>query len=442
MILDILLTFFLVFLNGFFVAAEFAIVKVRLSQIELKVKEGSKLAKLSSNIVHHLDAYLSATQLGITIASLALGWIGEPVVSAIIINLMDMFGFSITPEMAHKIALPVAFVTITILHIVFGELAPKSLAIQRSEQVTLLVSIPLRIFYLLFSPFIWLLNSFANLMLRLAGFPAVSELDQLHSSDEIRYILDESKKSGIIEAADYNLINKIFDFSNKDIKQIMVPRGKIVGIDSSLSFDEIVQVFINEGYTRMPVYTQDIDNIIGTLNAKELFPALLKQGKKTINEMLRQAYFVQENDMLKQVLNNMLKNKVHIAFVLDEFGGIAGMVTMEDIIEEIIGEIQDEYDDEKPLINKITDNEYIISARTVINDLNEILPVPLPESEEYETVGGMIMCNVGRIPELNEELELEHYKVIILQRSNRLIELVKIIQKMDNSNEDNLEHEK
>lgn len=442
MILDILLTFFLVFLNGFFVAAEFAIVKVRLSQIELKVKEGSKLAKLSSNIVHHLDAYLSATQLGITIASLALGWIGEPVVSAIIINLMDMFGFSITPEMAHKIALPVAFVTITILHIVFGELAPKSLAIQRSEQVTLLVSIPLRIFYLLFSPFIWLLNSFANLMLRLAGFPAVSELDQLHSSDEIRYILDESKKSGIIEAADYNLINKIFDFSNKDIKQIMVPRGKIVGIDSSLSFDEIVQVFINEGYTRMPVYTQDIDNIIGTLNAKELFPALLKQGKKTINEMLRQAYFVQENDMLKQVLNNMLKNKVHIAFVLDEFGGIAGMVTMEDIIEEIIGEIQDEYDDEKPLINKITDNEYIISARTVINDLNEILPVPLPESEEYETVGGMIMCNVGRIPELNEEVELEHYKVIILQRSNRLIELVKIIQKMDNSKEDNLEHEK
>lgn len=436
MILDILLTFFLVFLNGFFVAAEFAIVKVRLSQIELKVKEGGKLAKLSSHIVHHLDAYLSATQLGITIASLALGWIGEPVVSAIIINLMDMLGFPIAPEMAHKIALPAAFVTITILHIVFGELAPKSLAIQRSEQITLLVSVPLRLFYLLFSPFIWLLNSFANLMLRLVGFPPVSELDQLHSSDELRYILDESKKSGIIEATDYNLINKIFDFSHKDIKQIMVPRGKIVGIDSSLTFDEIVQLFINEGYTRMPVYTQDIDNIIGTLNAKELFPGLQKQGKKTINDMLRKAYFVQETDMLKQVLNNMLRNKVHIAFVLDEFGGIAGMVTMEDIIEEIIGEIQDEYDDEIPLINKITENEYIISARTVINDLNDILPLPLPESEEYETLGGMIMSHAGRIPELNEEFELDDYKVIILQRSNRLIELVKIIPKIDNSEKD------
>jgi len=429
MILQVLITFFLVFLNGFFVAAEFAIVKVRQSQIELLVRNGNRLAKLSKHIIEHMDAYLSATQLGITLASLGLGWIGEPVVGAIITNLMAFFGLELSPETAHSISLPIAFVTITVLHIVFGELAPKSLAIQRSEKVTLLVSIPLRMFYFIFSPFIWVLNSFANYILKISGFPPINEIDQIHSSDEIRFILDESRKSGMLEVSDHQLISNIFEFSDKDIKQIMVPRGKIVAVESSMELEEIVKTFIREGYTRLPIYDKEIDNIVGVFNAKDLLPLLLTKEDKNPTEFMRQVYFVQEDELLKSVLNKMLKNKVHITIVLDEFGGIAGMVTMEDIIEEIIGEIQDEYDDEQPLIKKLNEQEFVVSAFAVINELNDMLPVELPESEDYETIGGMVTSVAGRIPRQNEKIELDDYWCIILKSSERLIESVKLIAK-------------
>ena len=436
MFLQLLLTFFLVFCNAFFVAAEFAIVKVRESQIELLVRTGNRIARTSKHIIEHLDTYLSATQLGITLASLGLGWIGEPVVSAFIIGVFNIFGVSIDPKLAHSIALPSAFILITILHIVFGELAPKSLAIQRPEQITLLVSLPLRLFYLVFSPFIWLLNKFANFLLKLAGFPPISETEQLHSSAEIRFILDESSKSGIIEVTDHKLINNIFEFADKDVKQVMVPRGKIVAIEKSMTFDEIVNKFISEGYSRMPVYDKNIDNITGMLNAKDIIMAQAAGSDRQVDSLIRKVYFIHEDELLKKVLNTMLRNKVHIAVVVDEFGGVAGLVTMEDIIEEIIGEIQDEYDDEKPLIEKLENNVFIISASAVISDINKLLPLPLPESEDYETLGGMIMGVAGKIPEVGEMVEFDGYMCEILQRSERTIEKVKLIRKqMEQVNE-------
>ncbi len=426
MILNILLTLLLVFLNGFFVAAEFAIVKVRLSQVELRIRSGSSLAKLTKNLVTHLDAYLSATQLGITLASLGLGWIGEPVVSKILLDIFHFAGISISSDLAHQIAVPVAFIVITALHIIFGELAPKSLAIQRSEQIALAVSIPLKAFYLVFQPFIWLLNHLAGLCLKALGFGPASEAEGLHSADELRFLLEEGTKSGAIEPTEHILLENIFDFTDTPIKQIMVPRRKIVGLEISLGYDEMLKKFVDEGYSRMPVYEKSIDNIVGILYAKDLIRLMSTNRRFAFRNLIRPPFVVQESDKISSLLRDMQKAHVHIAVVLDEFGGTAGLVTMEDIIEEIVGEIQDEYDEESPDVEKLNENEMIVKAGIAINDLNDFLPHELPESEDYETLGGLLISEIGRIPELNEKIELGNYSFRILKRSKRQIELVKL----------------
>lgn len=426
MILNLFITFLLVFLNAFFVAAEFALVKVRESQIELKARAGNKLAVIARNMIEHLDSYLSATQLGITLASLGLGWIGEPVVSLIIMDTMKFLGITISPSTAHSIAVPFAFILITFLHIVFGELAPKSLAIQRSEQITLIITLPLRIFFFIFKPFIYILNSFANFILKLIGFPPVSESDQLHSSEELRFLLEESSKSGIIELTDHTLIDNIFEFSEIEVKQIMVPRNKIVAIESSMASNEILKKFVNEGYSRMPVYQGTIDNIIGLINSKDLVRSLANNETIVLEDILRKPIFVGEEEKIKKTLNVMKRNKVHIAIVLDEFGGTSGLVSMEDIIEEIIGEIQDEYDDEQPIVSMVSNGEYLVKATSVIDDVNDFLSIELPSNEEYETVGGMITYYEGRIPELNEVVNIGDYSITIVNRSKRMIETVKL----------------
>ncbi len=426
MIWNILLTFFFVGLNAFFVAAEFAIVKVRSSQIELRIRAGSKFAKITKHLIKHLDEYLSATQLGITFSSLGLGWIGESVVATIIFDIIHLFGLNISSEVIHSISLPTAFATITFLHIVFGELAPKSLAIQRSEQVSLLVSLPLRIFYFIFKPIIWSLNSIANLFVRLIGLETINQEQELHSSEELQYLLDESQKSGIIEQTEHQILQNVFGFSEINVKQVMVPHNKIVAIDIEMPTKEIIQKFIEEGYSRMPVYRDTIDNIIGVIYAKDLISMAYNQNLIIIDDILRPAYFVNESDKIGYILRLLQKEKIHLAIVIDEFGGTAGIVTLEDILEELVGEIQDEYDEEKPIVEQIDENSYFVLASATINDVNEFLPEPLPESEDYETVGGLIMHSVGRIPELYEIILLDNYNCEILKRSERYIELVKL----------------
>ncbi len=428
MVFNLLFTLLLVFLNGFFVAAEFALVKVRISQLELQTRSGNRLAGITKNMVKHLDAYLSATQLGITLASLGLGWIGEPVVVTMLIDLSQFLGFNLTFQLAHSIALPVAFLLITMLHIIFGELAPKSLAIQRSEKVALAVAIPLRMFYLVFSPLIILLNYFANLTLKFMGFGPVTESEGLHSSDELRYLLEEGTRSGAIEKTEHKLLENIFEFSETPIKQIMVPRRMIVGIEVSLPNSEVFRKCTEEGYSRLPVYKSSIDNITGIIYAKDLIK-ILKSTEKTFQDIIRPPYFVQEDDMIDKIMRNMQKNHVHIAIVLDEFGGTAGLVTMEDIIEEIVGDIQDEYDEETPIVEKTGESEFLVKSSASIDDANEYLPIKLEESEEYETVGGLITSLVGRIPELYEIIQIPGYDCQIMKRSKRHIEQVKLILK-------------
>jgi CBS domain containing-hemolysin-like protein len=413
-------------LNAFFVAAEFAIVKVRISQIELKVRTGSRLAKLTKHLILHLDAYLSATQLGITLASLGLGWIGEPVVGKVLTDLIYFLGINISEQLIHKISLPLAFIVITILHIVFGELAPKSLAIQRSEQVSLFVALPLRLFYIIFSPFIWILNGFANLFIKLIGFEPITETHSLHSSDELRYIIEESSKSGSIEPTQHRLIENIFEFKDTPIKQIMVPRGKIIALEANMNITQAIELFKNEGYSRMPVFDQSIDNIVGIVFAKDLIGIFENNNNDSVRNYMKPAFFVSEDEKISNIMKIMQRDKIHLAIVLDEFGGTAGLVTMEDILEEIVGEIQDEYDEEIPLIEKISETEFQVNAVLPIDDANDILPYPLPADEEYETIGGLVISKVGRIPEINEVIDIGDYLCTVLKRSKRKVELLKL----------------
>jgi CBS domain containing-hemolysin-like protein len=423
MIINILLTIFLVLLNGFFVAAEFAIVKVRSSQVELRAQAGSQLAKVALNMITHLDAYLSATQLGITLASLGLGWIGESVVSEIIIHIMQVAGFQGDADLAHKIALPIAFSVITILHIVFGELAPKSLAIQRSESTTLAIAIPLQFFYYIFKPAIWFLNGFSNLLLRGIGITPVHGAE-VHSSEELRLIFEQSKESGAIQDSQHELFENVFSFNDRMVKQIMVPRTKLAALDIESSEDKILDMVFTEGYSRIPVYRESIDNIVGVLYVKDLLIVIRRGQPIELEKLIRPAYFVPETKKINRLLQHFQRSHLHMAIVSDEFGGVSGLVTMEDIMEELVGEIQDEYDEEVPVVEKLSDFEFKVSTAAAILDVNDFLPYPLPEGEDYETVGGLVNVIYGTIPEVGNTAVFQEYEFKVLEKSQRNIELV------------------
>ncbi|MEO8794103.1 MAG: hemolysin family protein [Daejeonella sp.] len=425
---QIFVTFFLVFLNGFFVAAEFAIVKVRASQIEIKAKTGNRVAKIAKHMTQHLDGYLAATQLGITLASLGLGWVGEAVMEHLLHNLLTSFGASpsFVSSFSGTAAPIIAFSTITILHIVFGELAPKSLAIQRPVSTTMGIALPLHFFYIVFRPFIWLLNSFANLILRLIGINTINSHDAHHSSEELQYLLDQGKESGALENNEHELIKNVFDFNERVVKNIMVPRTKISGVELGTSHDLLLDLIIKEGYSRIPVYDETIDKIVGIVHAKDILPLLAKHQELVLKDIIRKPYFIPETKKINDLLSELQLKRIQIAIVLDEFGGTAGMVTLEDIVEELVGEIQDEYDEEKPIVDKISDTEFVVNAAASIYDVNEYLPHDLPEDGDYDTLSGLVGDLFGKFPEVGEMQEFNGYNIIILKKTEQNIESVKL----------------
>ena len=426
MSIDILITFFFVFLNGFFVAAEFAIVKVRTSQLEVKVKQGNRFATLSKHIVANLDGYLAATQLGITLASLGLGAIGEPVVSKIIINLMDIFGIVLEPNVTHKVALIIAFTFITILHIVFGELAPKSLAIQRSESTTLFIAYPLQFFYIVFRPFIFILNGIATVLLKTFGISPVHGAD-IHSSEELQYLVQQGQESGEIDEAEYKIIKNAFVFSEQTVKQIMVPRTQLFAINIK-EFNEVtVDKIIEENYSRIPCYDQNLDNVVGVVYLKDILIANRKKESLTIRQMMRNIMVVPSTKSIGELLNEFQLKRQQMALVVDEYGGTEGIVTMEDILEELVGEIQDEYDNEIPFVEKISEKKYNVLASSTIDDINELLPHPIEKSEQYDTLAGYLNLKIGRIPNHREKFVLDKYEFSVLKRNKSSILLVQLV---------------
>jgi CBS domain containing-hemolysin-like protein len=425
MIGNIALTLLFVFLNGFFVAAEFAIVKVRASQIELRAQHGSLLAGLARHILAHLDAYLSGCQLGITLASLGLGWIGEPVVATLVADVSHAAGVSLDPATLHSVSIAIAFSLITVLHIVLGEQAPKTWAIRNAEAVTLAVAIPLRIFHLLFRPIIAALNWMSNTLLRSLGIQPSSE-HETHSAQELRYLIQESGRQGALEVSERELIENVFEFTETTASQVMVPRSRIVGVDVSTPVPELLDRVMDEGYSRLPVYATSIDTIVGILYAKDLLTMMHHTDLIILQDILHPAYMVPEDIHLKKLLREMQSRRVHMAIVLDEFGGTAGLVTLEDIVEEIVGNIQDEYDDEAPAVAATTPDVFDLIASVHIDEANEILPVPLPESDEYETVGGLINARAGRIPATGDVVMIEPYECEIISSTPRRVERVRL----------------
>jgi CBS domain containing-hemolysin-like protein len=426
MVSDIVITLLLVFFNGFFVAAEFAIVKVRASQLEVKVKEGNRMAILSKHIVSHLDGYLAATQLGITLASLGLGWIGEPVVSKMIISLMHLVGFEIEPELAHDIALPIAFALITILHIVFGELAPKSLAIQRSEKTTLFIAYPLQFFFIIFRPFIWILNGIANFLLKTIGISNVHGSD-VHSSKELQYLVQQGQASGEIDDAEYRIIKNAFDFSEQTAKQIMVPRTQVFAIDINEFNDATIDKIIEESYTRIPCYDKSIDTIVGVVYLKDILISFRKNEPINIRSIMRNMMVVPETKSIGKLLNEFQIKHQQMALVVDEYGGTEGIITMEDILEELVGEIQDEYDNEISIVEKVGEKTYNVIASSPIDDINEMLPHPIEKDEQYETLAGFLILKFGKIPSPKDKIVIENYEFSILKKNKNSISFVQII---------------
>ncbi|RYZ94977.1 MAG: HlyC/CorC family transporter [Sphingobacteriaceae bacterium] len=423
---QIFLTIFLVLLNGFFVAAEFAMVKVRGSQIEIKAKAGSQTAKITRGILHNLDGYLAATQLGITLASLGLGWAGESVVSKLMLNLFSAFGWMAASSTWVVNASHVgAFLLITVLHIVFGELAPKSIAIQKSIRTVMAVSVPLKVFYVVFRPFIWVLNGFANFILKSLGIINVHGSEH-HSSEELQYLLEQGKETGALDSNEHELIQNVFEFNERVVKNIMVPRTKISGVDISTDKQKLLETIIVEGYSRVPVYDEVIDKIIGIVHAKDILPLLVRGEEIVLKDIIRKPYFVPETKKINDLMAELQQKRMQIAIVLDEFGGTAGMVTLEDIVEELVGEIQDEYDEEKPIVDKVNDREFIVNALAPIYDVNEHLPHDLPEDGDYDTVSGWLGDLFGKIPDVGEQKEAEGYNITILKKFDQNIESVKL----------------
>ncbi|MDN3692942.1 hemolysin family protein [Chryseobacterium tructae] len=437
-IVRLLLALFLVLLNGFFVAAEFSIVKVRYSQIQIKAAEGDSMAKQAEHIIKHLDEYLSATQLGITLASLALGWVGESALHHIFENIFTSLNVNLTQTTITTISVATSFVLITVMHIVFGELIPKSIAIRKSEATTMATAVPLRVFYTIFKPFIWLMNLMSNGFLRLIKIHPASE-QEIHSTEELQLLVKQSADSGEIEEENYEIIKNAFDFTDHSAKQIMVPRQNITSIDFEEDVNDIINKIMDSGYSRIPVYIDSIDNVIGIFYTKEIIREFVKRkgdlDHEDLKDLMRDAFFVVGSKKVSDLLKTFQLKKQHIAVVIDEFGGTEGIITLEDILEELVGEIQDEEDDEEKIVDKIADNTYWVQATQPLEEINEFLPkkLPLSEESEYNSLAGFILYELEEIPEENQEFYLDDYYFKILKMNNKSVELVELIYQEPNA---------
>ncbi len=391
---NLILFVILIAMTGFFVATEFAIVKVRPTRIDQLITEGSKKAIKAKKVLSHLDEYLSACQLGITITALGLGWIGEPTAEKLLHPLFVLL--SIEGNTAAVLSFIVAFSVVTFLHVVVGELAPKTLAIQQAEMITLRFTGMLILFHTIMYPFIKILNGSARVLTSIFGLKMQSEGEDVHSEEELRMILNDSYKNGEINPSEYKLMNQIFEFDERIAKEVMVPRTEIVSIDKETTLDEVFELINVEQYTRYPVTDGDKDHVIGIVNMKQLLSALIldKENRtKTVEEYLQPVIRIIETVPINSLLVRFQKERIHMAILLDEYGGTSGIVTIEDIIEEIVGEIRDEFDgDELPEIQKVADGHFSFDGKVLLNQVNDMLGLQIDE-EDIDTIGGWFMSH-------------------------------------------------
>ncbi|MGH9363497.1 MAG: hemolysin family protein [Thermoanaerobaculia bacterium] len=409
----------LVLLNGFFVAAEFALVKVRPTQIDPHVLAGDRRGKVARHMVRHLDAYLSATQLGITLASLALGWIGQPAFVWIVEPAVTFFAGD-NPALVHSVALTLAFLVITVLHIVLGELAPKSIAIRKPEPTALNVALPLFVFYKLTYPMIWLLNHAANALLRVVRIQPVSESELAHDEEELRLLLSGGGGARL-SAQKRELLDNVFELSHRVARQIMVPRGDVVYLSTTRSLAENLQLARKSGHTRFPLCEGDLDHVIGVIHIKDIFRA--EPPLTDLKQVAREMVFVPDTLRLDRLLKRMRTERFHMAAVMDEYGGVSGIVTLEAVIEEIVGQIQDEFDAEKPELSAGGEGVWEVSGGMLVVELEEALGIEFSERDE-DTIGGVVLSELGRLPVVGDRVEVGLLEIEVLDvRRNRIVTL-------------------
>lgn len=422
-LVNIIIVFLLVFMNAFFVATEFAMVKVRKSRIETLVIEGDKRAKHTLRVVKDLNDYLSACQLGITLASLGLGWVGEPAVADLLKPLFNLFNLS--EAAVHSISFILGFSIITGFHIVLGELAPKSLAIISAEKIAMGTALPLIMFYKVTYPIMWLFNHSTNLVLKIFGLSQVDEHEAAHTDEEIKLLVEESYKHGLIDKTELTFVDNIFDFSEKTVKEIMIPRTDMKCIFLEDSFEEVITFALSEQLTRYPVCKESKDNVVGFIHIKDLYKQKIESNNQNINDIIREIKFVPESMSISELLKVFKKEKVQMAIVIDEYGGTFGLVTIEDILEEIVGEIQDEFDEEGYEIAKTEDGNYIVDGKVIIDDINELLETEI-EVENIDTIGGWVYSQLTAYPQVNDKVTYENYQFIILKCDRKRISKVLI----------------
>ncbi|MCB0722003.1 MAG: HlyC/CorC family transporter [Ignavibacteriae bacterium] len=422
---DLFFLFFFVFLNAFFVAAEFAIVKVRRTQLEL-LSANNKKATTSLKLISHLDEYLSATQLGITVASLGLGWIGKPVTSRILEPIFAMLDIT-NPQTIDSISITVGFIIITFLHIVLGELGPKSLAIRHPRSTTLFIAMPLNFFYKVLKPAIWALNGTANLILRMFGIKPISESERSHSEEELRLLISEGQKTGAIDSTEHQLIERIFEFNDKTADDIMIPRNEVTAVEVDDSKEKIIQVVLEQGYSRIPVYKDDMDNIVGIIYSKDLLTASEHKEMITIMDILRPAHFIPETKHIGEILKEFQKKRIHLAIVVNEHGEMVGLVTLEDIIEEIVGEIEDEYDVEAEKVTIDKKGIFLVNPDIEIDVFNQRFNTDIPDdTEEYNTLSGFLQTVTGHVPEVFERIDYKGLIFTVMKKTGNKLLQVKI----------------
>lgn len=423
-LLRLLAVLLLVLANAFFVSAEFGLVGARRSRIDALASRGDRRAKLVQETLKHLDLYISATQLGITLSSLALGWIGEATMATVLDRMLRAFGYAPSPTLTHSAAaVTSAFVIITFLHIVLGELAPKSMALLNPEGVSRWVALPLRFFSTVMRPFIAVLNGAANAFLRLLGLHTVEETARVHSPEELRLLVMQARAHGILDESDTQMLAGVFDFHNKKARDVMRPRTEVVALQVDATEAEVLDVLRRERYSRYPVYGETLDDIVGVLLAKDLW---LRDGREpfSLERLVREAMYVPDTRAAERVLDDLRRTRAHMAVVLDEFGGTSGIVTMEDLIEEVIGDIADEYDvaaRDALMQNGVLELAGSMSLIDVRSDHN----IRIPDGS-WSTLGGYVFSRLGRLPKVGDRVAFPGGELEVVAMDGKRVAAVRV----------------
>ncbi|KAB2964987.1 MAG: HlyC/CorC family transporter [Thermoanaerobaculia bacterium] len=417
----LLIGLLLVVLNGFFVAAEFALAKVRPTQIESGAETGERRARLALHMLRHLDSYLSATQLGITLASIALGWVGEPAFAWMLEPLVSRIPGA-SPTLLHSISLTAAFATVSVLHIVFGELVPKSIAIRLPRGTALWTAAPLYVFYWAMFPAIWLLNRVANAILRLIGIRPVGEHEIAHSEEEVRLLL-ASRHGAELPEDKRDLLENVFELFDRVARQVMVPRADVVFLSTTRTIEENLDTARVSGHTRFPLCEGDLDSIVGVVHIKDLFRA--PQLPDDLRRIARPVRFVPASTPLDKLMTRMRGERLHLAAVLDEYGGVSGIVTLENVIEEIVGPIQDEFDAEKPELVERGEGVWQVSGAMLVMDLEDELGLELSDRDE-DTVAGLVLSELGRRPRPGDRVETAGFAFEVLEVQGHRIRTLRL----------------